>query len=206
MHNVHNRSTKWAVRVERCEADSVTAEPTGAETLQQTVASLLKRKHYDEALHAVAAFLAEPHHSDAETTQAFVEQGHIYFKMKRLRQSLAAFERAIEVDDQCGAAWVGRAVALYELDRDRESLAAYRRARDLAPQDARSLNGMGMVLLTFRQFASALIALDRAQELDPLDFDIAQNRLVALRKLHHYRQFLHEWFAAALRIGRSQQP
>lgn len=183
----------------------MTAEPMGAETLQERVAALLKRKHYDEALQAVAAFLAEPSPSDAETTQAFVEQGHIYFKMKTFRDSLAAFDSAIELDEHSGPAWVGRAVALYELDRDRESLAAYRRARDLAPQDARSLNGMGMVLLTFREFASALIALDRAQELEPFDFDIAQNRLVALRKLHRYRQFLHEWFAAALRIGRSQQ-
>jgi hypothetical protein len=64
---------------------------------------------------------------------------------------------------------------------------------------------MVMVLLTFCEFASALSALGRAQELDPFDFDIAQNRLVALRKLHRYRQFLHEWYTAALRIGRSQQ-
>jgi Flp pilus assembly protein TadD len=104
-------------------------------------------------------------------------------------KSLAAFDSAIELGDRSGAAWVGRAVGLYELDRDREPVAAYRRARDLAPQDARSLNGMGMVLLPFCQFDSALIALDRAQELDPFDFDIAQNRLVALRKLHRYRQF-----------------
>ena len=169
------------------------------------MAALLKRKQYEEALHAVAAFLAEPSHRDAETTQAFVEQGHIYFKMKRFRQSLAAHDSAIELDDHSGAAWVGRAVALYEMERDRESLAAYRQARDLAPQDARSLNGMGMVLLTFREFASALIALDRAQELDPLNFDLAQNRLVALRKLHRYRQFVHDWITSALRIWRSQQ-
>lgn len=107
----------------------------------------------------------------------------------RVLKSLAAFDSAIELGDRSGAAWVGRAVGLYELDRDREPVAAYRRARDLAPQDARSLNGMGMVLLPFCQFDSALIALDRAQELDPFDFDIAQNRLVALRKLHRYRQF-----------------
>ena len=90
-------------------------------------------------------------------------------------------------------------------DRERESIAAYRRASDLAPEDTRSLNGMGMVLLTFRAVDSALIALDCAQELDPLDFDIAHNRLVARRKLHRYRQFFHEWFAAAHRIGRNQQ-
>jgi tetratricopeptide (TPR) repeat protein len=191
--------------VERREADTVTADTHGAETLQETVTTLLKRKQYDEALQAVAAFLAEPHHSDAETMQAFVEQGYIYLKMKRFRHSLAAFDSAVELDEHSGAAWVGRAVALYELDRDRESLAAYRRARDLAPQGARSLNGIGMVLLTFREFASALIALDRAQELDPLDFDIAQNRLVAPRKLHRYRQFFHDWFAAAVRNWRSQQ-
>jgi tetratricopeptide (TPR) repeat protein len=184
----------------------VTAEPKGAETLQETVAALLKRKRYEEALQAVAAFLAEPSHRDAERMQTFVEQGYIYLKMKRFRQSLAAFDSAIALDEQSGAAWVGRAVVLYELDRDRESVAAYRRARDLAPQDARSLNGMGMVLLTFREFDFALIALDRAQELDPLDFDIAQNRLVALRKLHRYRQWFKDWIDASLRIWRSQQP
>jgi hypothetical protein len=41
------------------------------------VTALLKRKQYDEALQAVATFLAEPRHSDAETTQVFVEQGYI---------------------------------------------------------------------------------------------------------------------------------
>jgi tetratricopeptide (TPR) repeat protein len=133
MHNVHNRSRKWAVRVYLCEADSVTAEPKGAETLQETVASLLKRKHYDEALQAVAAFLAEPHHGDVETTQAFVEQGYISYKMKRYHDSLHAFARAIEVPSQSGAAWVGRAQALHGLERYEESISAYRRARDLAP-------------------------------------------------------------------------
>jgi tetratricopeptide (TPR) repeat protein len=182
----------------------MTAEPKGEETLHETVAALLKRKHFKEALQAVATFLAEPRHSDAETVQAFVEQGYIYYKMKRFRHSLAAFNSAIELDTESGAAWVGRAVALYTLARDHESNAAYRRARDLAPQDARSLNAMGMLLISVRHYESAFIALGRAQELHPFDFDLAANRLVALRKLHRYRQFFHDWIDAALKAWRGQ--
>jgi tetratricopeptide (TPR) repeat protein len=175
------------------------------ETLRETVKALVKAKRYEKALEAVEIFLAEHDQADLANVSAFVEQGYIYYKMKRFRDSLQAFDRAIELDDQSGPAWVGRAVVLYELDRDRESVAAYRRARELAPQDARSLNGMGMILITFRQFDSALIALDRAQELDPFDFDIAQNRLVALRKLLRYQQWFRDWIAATLRIWRNQR-
>jgi tetratricopeptide (TPR) repeat protein len=183
----------------------MTAEPKGDETLQETVAALLKQKHFEEALQAVAAFLAEPRHIDAETVQAFVEQGYIYYKMKRFRHSLAAFHSAIELDDRSGAAWVGRALALHGLVHDKESIAAYRRARDLAPQDARSLNGLGLILIANGQYDSALIALDRAQELDPYSIDISQSRLIVLRKLHRYRQYFKDLMDSTLRIWRSQQ-
>jgi len=154
------------------------------EALRETVKALVKTKQYEKAL---------------------VEQGYIYYKMKRFRNSLAAFDRAIELDDQSGAAWVGRALALHGLARDQESIATYRRARNLAPQDARSPNGLGLLLIANRQFDSALIALDRAQELDPYDIDIAQSRLIALRKLHRYRQFFHDLIDATLRIWRNQR-
>ena len=67
------------------------------ESLRETVKALVKTKQYEKAL---------------------VEQGYIYYKMKRFRNSLAAFDRAIELDDQSGAAWVGRALALHGLARD----------------------------------------------------------------------------------------
>jgi len=154
------------------------------ESLRETVKALVKTKQYEKAL---------------------VEQGYIYYKMKRFRNSLAAFDRAIELDDQSGAAWVGRALALHGLARHQESIATYCRARNLAPQDARSPNGLGLLLIANRQYDSALIALDRAQELDPYDTDIAQSRLIALRKLHRYRQFFHDLIDATLRICRNQR-
>ena len=163
------------------------------ETLLETVTTLVKAKRYEKALEAVGIFLAEHDQSDLANVSAFVEQGYIYYKMKRFRESLRAFDEAIELDDQSGPAWAGRTVVLYELRRYQESDAAYRRARNLAPQDARSLNGLGVYLITVREYEFALIALDRAQELDPFDFDIAQNRLVALRKLHRYRQWFRDW-------------
>jgi tetratricopeptide (TPR) repeat protein len=184
---------------------SLGASNMDEETLRKTVKALVKAKRNEKALGTVGMFLAELGQADSAAVAAYVEQGYIYYKMKRFRDSLRAYYMAIELDDQSGHAWAGRTVVLYELRRYQESDAAYRRARNLAPQDARSLNGLGMYLITIRQYESALIALDRAEELDPFDFDIAQNRLFALRKLHRYRQFFHDWIHATLRIWRSQR-
>jgi superkiller protein 3 len=116
--------------------------------------------------------------------------------MKRFRDSLEVADKAIELEPDSGAAWVGRALALYRLRRAQDSVAAYHRARDLAPQDARSLNGLGTILLAASQPEDALIALDRAVELDPSDIDIVRNRLFALRDLRRYRQLWRDGITA----------
>jgi tetratricopeptide (TPR) repeat protein len=175
------------------------------ETLHEIVTALVKAERYEQALEAVETFLAEHDQTAPATVSALVEQGYIYYKMKRFRDSLQALDRAIELDSESGPAWVGRAQALHGLERYEESIAAYRRGRDLAPQDARSLNGLGFLLLAARKYEYALIALDRAYELDPDDFDIAHNRLTALRKLRRYRQFFEDWIGATMRILRNQR-
>ena len=82
------------------------------ETLLETVTTLVKAKRYEKALEAVGIFLAEHDQSDLANVSAFVEQGYIYYKMKRFRESLRAFDEAIELDDQSGPAWAGRTVGV----------------------------------------------------------------------------------------------
>src|SRR6185312_17001830 len=92
--------------------------------LHETVTALVKKERYKEALTEVATFLAEHKEANAQTAPAYVEQGYIYYRMKCYRDSLVAADRAIELDPDSGAGWVGRALALYRLGRGHDASSA----------------------------------------------------------------------------------
>ena len=56
---------------------------------------------------------------------AWYDKGDILHKLKRYEEAVAAFDRAIELDDKNAWAWHEKGQALYDLERYEESLTAY---------------------------------------------------------------------------------
>jgi adenylate cyclase len=96
-----------------------------------------------------------------------------------VRQSIAQFERAIEVDPEYARAWAGianSAAALYmwwEASKENLQLAdnASQRALELGPDISEAHTGRGFTLTLLKDFDAAVDEFELALELDPLSFD-----------------------------------
>ncbi|HKD77588.1 MAG TPA: tetratricopeptide repeat protein, partial [Ktedonobacterales bacterium] len=113
---------------------------------------------------------------------ALRERGHLYSKMKRYEESVADFQRALELDDSAAYDWHSLAWSFYKLGRYNEALPAIDRAVQIDPAPA-IVGTKGEIFNRMGRYAEALDWLDRALARDPYDKEHLRERVVALRGL-----------------------
>jgi tetratricopeptide (TPR) repeat protein len=102
--------------------------------------------------------------------------------------ALATFDRAVDLQPQNTAAWIGRGDALYRLERFPEALAAYDEAIQLNQNNARAWRGRGDALYRLERFPAALASFDKALQLQPNNGEALNRKGRALYKLERYQE------------------
>lgn len=118
---------------------------------------------------AAAQILEEVIREDPEILDAHVGLGLAYFALDRLDESLAEFDRAIEVDPNETAAWNYRGQIFYALERYEQAVSDFDQAISLEPDKAFYHRKKADALLSLEQFAGALKSANKAIELDETD-------------------------------------
>ncbi len=117
-------------------------------------------------------------------------RGRLLLALHRNEESLAAYDRALELDPKLAPAHGGRGVALRRLGRFEESVPAFDRALRLDPTYAKAHLNRGAALRGLGRLEESLAAFDRALELDPTLAEADVSRGVTLHDLGRLEESL----------------
>lgn len=168
-----------------------------AELLYRTI--LQRAPNHFDALHllgvianqrrdfaAAVQFIGQAVQFDPSFAPAHLNLGNALRELKRHREALACYDRALAIRPDYAEALNGRGNALFELRRHREALADYDRALAVKPDYAEALNNRGNALLALERSEEALASYDRALAAKPDDPEILNNRGNALLGLKRH--------------------
>ncbi|GBC62045.1 hypothetical protein DENIS_3008 [Desulfonema ishimotonii] len=125
-----------------------------------------------------------------KTAKDYYNEGVKLWKSGQFKEALAAFDRAIGLDENFAVPWNGKGYALYYLGRYEEALAAFDRAIRLDENLAHPWNGKGIALYYLGRYEEALAAFDRAIRLDENLAHPWNGKGSALRSLGRYEEAL----------------
>ena len=113
---------------------------------------------------------------------------------------MKAYDKAIELNLEDVAIWVGKGTALGRLGRHEEALKAYDKAIELNPEDAGIWAGKDIALLRLGRHEEALKALDKVIEFNPKDAAMWVVKGIILLEMDKYRKAL-EAFGKAIELN-----
>ena len=96
-----------------------------------------------------------------------LRRGYAYFEKNRLRDALAEFDHAVEIDPDNADAYYWRARVLTKAGRYDQAVEDLIKAVDLNPRFAAAYDTMGWLYLQQRQWDKGIAALDRSIVLKP---------------------------------------
>src|SRR5579872_1620502 len=120
-----------------------------------------------QELAEMVAFLEQATRFEPRNVNHWTWLGRAYGGTGRYEEAVAAYGRALALDENLAWVWYKKADVLQRLKRYEEALAAYDRALALDPNDAGAWNDKGVTLMLSKRYDEALETLDRALALDP---------------------------------------
>ncbi|EKD06873.1 MAG: tetratricopeptide repeat-containing serine protease family protein [Limnospira sp. PMC 1279.21] len=123
-------------------------------------------------LQSISAYMQVPPVSDRFSAIDWTNRGNQLYRHERWRDSLEAFERAINIQSNFYPAWYGRANALSSLSQYDEAIASYDRATQLQPNFHPAWRDRGALLMSLGRHEEALQAFDRLLQIQPDDYGI----------------------------------
>jgi predicted TPR repeat methyltransferase len=75
----------------------------------------------------------------------WLSQGNALYRLRRLDEALAAYDKALSLKPDLAEAWLGRANVFYNSERHEEALAAYDKAVSLKPDLAEAWHKRGII-------------------------------------------------------------
>jgi tetratricopeptide (TPR) repeat protein len=121
---------------------------------------------------------------------AHLHIGYALLELKRYREALASFDRALAIEPGILEALNNRGIALLGLARHGEALASFDRALAIKPDFAEALSNRGNALLQLARHEEALASCDRALAIRPDYVDALNNRGLVLLALARHEEAL----------------
>jgi tetratricopeptide (TPR) repeat protein len=109
--------------------------------------------------------------------------GNSLYKLGRLDEAIASYDKAIEFKSDYHEAWNNRGIALNKLGRLDEAIASYDKAIEFKPDKDEAWNNRGIALRKLGRLDEAIASYDKATEYKSDDPETWNNRGIALRKL-----------------------
>jgi|GEM_PF-4274825 len=99
--------------------------------------------------------------------EAWLMKGNTLGELRRNKEALESFERAIDINSEYFPPWHGKGNTLIELSSNEDALRSYEKAIELKPDFYPSWNGKGNALRNLRRERESLESYERAIELKP---------------------------------------
>ncbi|MGA7932466.1 MAG: tetratricopeptide repeat protein [Kovacikia sp.] len=129
---------------------------------QQKIHALTKQLELLKSTHAQLSF----------TANDYVEQGKALYFEGRYEDTIAFYDKAIQIEPENPKAWFGRGAALAKLQQLEEAIAAYEKAIQIKPDFSEAWFGKGAALAKSQQLGEAIAAYEKAAQIKP-DFFLA---------------------------------
>lgn len=133
------------------------------------------------------------------TADDYVKQGDALYFEGRFEDAIESYDKAIEIDSNLFAAWVGKGKVLRTLQRYEEALIANNRSIDIQPDNPWGWFGKGFTLKDLKRYEEALLAYERVIGIRPNHHHSWRHRGYILTKLGR-RQEAFNSFNQALQI------
>ena len=117
-------------------------------------------------------------------------QAKTLYELKRYKEALAIYEKAIQLKPEYAEAWNGEGKTFLELKRYKEALDAYEKAIQLQPEYAEAWLGRARTLANLQRYQAAIDSFEQALKLQPNDSKAWNDRGDVLVTLHRYPEAL----------------
>ena len=122
------------------------------------------------AQRSIAAILEPSPVADVTDPIAWTNRGNQLYRLERFSESLAAFERALQLQPDFHQAWYGQGQVLTTQGRYDDALQAFERALAIAPNFHLALRDRALVYALQESYEAAIADLDRVVQLAPDDY------------------------------------
>jgi tetratricopeptide (TPR) repeat protein len=117
----------------------------------------------------------------------FFSRGFTLFSQNRYQESLASFERGLQIKPDFGPAWLARGLVLGQLERYQEALTSIDKGLQIQPDltnYAEPWLARGAALLGLKRYREAITSIDRALQIKPNYPEAVNARDLALKELN----------------------
>lgn len=105
---------------------------------------------------AIESRVETPKLAQARTAQTYAEQGDRLYKQKKFKEAIASYRKAIQLNPNYGAAYVGLGNALDDSGQSQAAVPAYLKALDLQPNDPIIYYNLGITQYRLKNFEAAI--------------------------------------------------
>ncbi|MEM9244312.1 MAG: tetratricopeptide repeat protein [Cyanobacteria bacterium P01_F01_bin.153] len=130
------------------------------------------------------------------TPATYVQQGESMVRGGQYEAALQQYEKALDRDENCYEAWLGKGVALEALQRYEAAIAAYDRAVNIKPNDYEGWYNRGLVLGRLGKYDDAMTSYGQALVIAPGNANLWLHRGIVLSKLSQYEDALEAYSQA----------
>ncbi len=99
-------------------------------------------------------------------------RGNQFYRLKRWKEALAAFDQAIAIQANFYPAWYGRGQVLEKLEEYQDALFAYSKTTQIQPNFHLAWREKGQILMQLGDYQQALSAFDRVIQIQPDDYQV----------------------------------
>ncbi|NER99966.1 MAG: serine protease, partial [Symploca sp. SIO1B1] len=128
--------------------------------------------------------------TDLLTAEDYFNQGNDFSAQGRYQETLAAYNKAIDLQPDKDEAWFGRGFALYKLGKYQDAITSYDKAIEMKPDYALPWVFRGITLRKLGKYQEALASYDQAIEIIPDNAAAWALRSTALNRLGKYQEAL----------------
>jgi len=140
-----------------------------------------------------------------DTAEEFVELGRRHERASEFPETIAAYQKALELNDRLSTTWYDLGVAYSAMERFPDAIKAYSKAIELESSMARAYTNRAAVYARLLQFDLAIPDCDRAIALDPNDFLAWRNRGLARHDRGDLQNAIADYDESIRINGRSAQ-
>jgi len=125
--------------------------------------------------------------SSSNATNVY-NRGKVLYELKRYKEAIAAYEKAIQLKPEYAEAWNGEGKTFYDLKKYKEALDAYDKAIQIQPEYLEAWIGRGYVLNNLERYQEAIDSFDKVLKIQVNSPEVWNARGDALMSLQRYQE------------------
>ena len=141
----------------------------------------------------VAAVVSIINITNSSNSTELYNRGNTLYDLKRYKEAIAAYGKAIAIQPEYTEAWHGQGDTLYKLKRYKEALDAYEKAIQIQPDYLEAWKSRAFVLENLQRYEEAIDSFDRALKVKHDNPEVWNGRGDALNHLQRYTEAIESY-------------